>query len=98
MRNCFLLTLTLLTFCCGNRPAREGRTSPTPNASSIATPENKPSDQQVKTEVPSEFRSVDFKNFIYPIAYNISYAPDVRRRNIELKDGTREYPSKHGGG
>src|SRR2546421_10126638 len=103
MRKCFLLTLTLITLCCGNPSAREGRTtdhtvSPTPNATSIATPENKPSDQEVKTEVPPEFRNVDFKNFTYPVAYNNSYISNVRRRRIELKNGTHEYPSKHGGG
>ncbi len=52
--------------------------------------------EEKKKDIPPEFRSIDFENFSYPISFNLAYTPDVRRRTVQLKDGTHEYQNRNG--
>jgi hypothetical protein len=49
-------------------------------------------------EVPTEFSAVDFKNRSYPTSLNPFYTPSLRRRNVQLKDGSYEYRDRKGPG
>src|ERR1043165_1822641 len=94
-----LLILAASTVCCTRHPSPERARLNQP-AAVITTPATsetnvaKKASEATKKEIPLEFRDVDFKNLTYPIVYTV----DARRHNVELKDGTREYPFKHGGG
>ena len=94
-----LLILAASTVCCTRHPSPERARLNQP-AAVITTPATsetnvaKKASEATKKEIPLEFRDVDFKNLTYPIVYTV----DARRHNVELKDGTREYPFKQGGG
>ncbi|HVF88290.1 MAG TPA: hypothetical protein VM866_11910, partial [Pyrinomonadaceae bacterium] len=96
-----VLALTLGANCTGRAPSLANRSAtqneqpnaqPTAGGAKPATANGgeSPSTVQEK-EVPAEFKDVDFKNFSYPTS--------LRRRAIQLKEGTyeHEYPDYTGG-
>jgi hypothetical protein len=100
MRHVRLLILVASAVCCTTHPAPEQALVNQPSAVVATTPAviEANASNKVSGEIPLEFRDLDFKNLTYPIAHNSAYTVDARRRNVELKDGTREYPFKQGGG
>jgi hypothetical protein len=99
MRRLLILTVTLMFGVnCASSP-----TSQMTNAAvseSAATPSQRPTPTKVgkdgleepekKQDIPPEFIKTDFRNFSYPTSF--------RRKSIELKDGTYEFPNRNGAG
>ena len=106
MNRALIVIVALLLVCCADR-SNTDRTkaadqihvatqSPTPSAPDFL----KTGDRAVvttETEIPPEFRDIDFKNFTYPITYNMAYAAGLRSHSVQLKDGKHEYPAQVGG-
>jgi len=99
MKRLLLIALVLtLDVNCANRTASLADNNATQNAQpkmESATPastnRSEVSEESGKeTDVPLEFREVDFKNFTYP--------PSLRKSNITLKDGSYVYEDPDSGG